>query len=1013
MPARSLRLVRWEKLLALVALLVFATCRLPGQAYTFSKFSGTALSGSSSGNAGFFVSGFAFGADGSIFLGDVSNHVLRKVDPSGRATTVAGAMGGAAVDGVGRAARLSRPYVTRIDAEGNVQFLDAGNGALRQLAPSGLVTTLAQVAAPADFGTGASVAVDAQGNAYVGDYYGGKIKKLSPTGAVSDVAFTPPGQGTLFGLAVDQAGNLYLAYTDHTIRRVAPDGATTLWAGTSGVKGSRDGPRASALFDQPGPMVVAGDGSLYLSDLNNKTLRRIAPSGAVTTVAGQAGAGGATDGVGAAARLGYMWPLTLHPSGLIYMADRASASIRTFDPATGAVATVASGLSSGDGPLATAFFNFPLHLALDSAGTLFVSELNSIRAISPEGVVRSLYSPPDSFFGLSETTTRLQSTGRLTSDGAGGVYVTDYFANTIARVSAAGAVTLVAGSTGVAGTANGVGAAAQFNFPWGIARDAAGNLFISDTRNFALRKIAPDGTVSLFAGLMGVSGTADGAGAAARFGNPQALAIDPSGILYVADGPSIRKVTPDGTVSTLVLRPHPTMGAFVNIQPQDLAADQNGNLFFCDSANANGIRKLTPDGVLTSISGPGGGIPTQYGTGSATRFIHPSGIAVDRSGTLYISQNISSDHALAKGVPTTSAPAFTRSPQTLSALPGGTVILTATATAAATYQWYRNGVAISGATSPAYSIRNAAAATHAGAYTVVATNAVGATTSTAATLTIAPSVNPGRFINLSVLAPIAAEQILTLGLYTGGTPAASTQPLLIRGLGPALQPFGVSDYLPDPRLSLHRPGSGETVSSNDNWAGNAAVAAANAAYTGLPLSDAASLDAATLATLPSNAAYTIQVRGNGAAGGRVLAEVYDTTPVYTPAAPRLTNLSTNTAVALNGSLTIGFAISGDTARTVLVRVSGPALRSFGERSYMPDPQLQLYQGQTLLHANAGWRDDPLIKAAATTVGAFPIADGASHDSAVLATLAPGAYTVTATSVTGSPGPVIIEAYEVP
>lgn len=1013
MPARSTRPATSPALLALAALLLFASAaaRLAAQAYTFSKFSGTALDGNSRGNEGFLPSGLALGADGTIFLSDVNQAVVRKIDPSGRLSTVAGVARGN-VDGMGLAARLARPHLLRFDAEDNLLFLDSENGTLRQLAPSGLVTTLARVMSAGDFSTGGVVSVDALGNAYAAGTFRGSITKISPTGAVSEMIFTLPRDIAFSGLAADPAGNVYIALNDHTIRRIAPDGTPTLWAGTPGVRGSRDGPRASALFSQPSSLVWHDDGSLYINDLYNNTLRRIAPSGAVTTVAGLAGSPGTADGVGAAARFGNVSTLTRHPSGLFYFADRATASIRTFDPASGTVATLVSGVYSGDGPLATAYFRDPLHLALDSAGTLFVAQLDTVRAISPEGVVRTLDVTPGKFFSIPQTVASLQFAGGLTSDGAGGVYIADRSSQTIRRVSASGEVTVVAGTPGVIGTANGVGPAAQFYVPSAVARDAAGNLFVTDSFNFAIRKITPDGTVSLFAGQMGVSGTADGPGDAARFTDPRALAIDASGIVYVSDGPSIRKITPEGLVTTLALRTPPGETGSTTIMPQDIAVDQNGNLFVCDRAGAFSIRKITPDGIITTIGGPGA-TPTAYGTGSAARFAGPSGIAVDPSGTLYITQSSSADYSITKAVPTASAPTFTRSPQSVSALPGGTVILSVTATAAATYQWYRNGVALPGATTPTYSIRAAAAATHAGTYTVVATNSVGATTSTAATLTIAPSANPGRFINLSVLAPLAADQTLTLGLYTGGAGTTGTQPLLVRGLGPALQPFGVSDYLPDPRLSIHRQATGEQLSANDNWAGHAAVAAANAAYTGLPLGNPASLDAATLVTLPSAAPYTIQVRGDGTTGGRVLAEVYDATPAYTPAAPRLTNLSTNTAVALHGSLTIGFTLAGDTARTVLVRVSGPALRSFDPRSYMPDPQLKLYQGQTLLHTNAGWRDDPLVKSAAAAVGAFPIADGTSHDSAVVVTLAPGSYTVTATSVTGSPGPVIIEAYEVP
>ena len=1010
-----------------VAVTAIGISRLLGQAYTFSQYSGTALGPSPSSNGGLIASRFVFDQANNIYLGDLNNNVIRKISPTGAMSLFAGSTQGN-VDGVGSVVRFSRPIVAKIDGSGNLLVYDGGAGTLRQIDVTGLVTTVQQVRAPVPYGS-PFVTSDSAGNLYVGDYYFSQAYKITPSGVVSPMPATGSVNfGTyVYAIAADNAGNVYCAVSDHTIRRIGADNTVSIWAGTSQVRGSTDGPRTSALFSRPGSMVFDASGNLYVSDLDNYTLRRISPTGTVTTVAGTVGVPGSADGIGASARLGDTWALSLHPSGAIYMLDETTGAIRTFSPATGAVSTLVSGLNPGDGPIATAMFSYPLHLGSDSAGNLYVAEGSFLRKISPDGLVSTLHGPTPSF-GLFPVigipgTPDTQNIGGIAPDETGGAYITDYDANVVQRVDAHGVLSVLAGTSGVAGMANGLGTAAQFNRPTGIARDSNGNLYVADNGNYAVRKITPDGAVSLFAGLMGVSGTSDGTGIAARFTSPGSIAADRSGNLYVADKFAIRKITANGTVTTLAgvvtqggsvdgvgtsARLGGTDYYFSGIS--DIAVDAGGNVFVADHGNYT-VRKITPLGVVTTIGGVAGTSASATGTGSAARFMGPSGIAVDPSGNVFVTQNTSGDFTIRKGVPTASAPTFTFVPATQSVPVGSTVVLAADAIAAATYQWFRNGAAISGATNRSFSITGAAAG-HSGAYTVVATNAVGATTSTAAALSVVATNRPGRLLNVSVLAPTSASQALAVGFVTGGAGTSGNQSLLIRGLGPALVPFNVPGWLTDPSVEVYRQADGTPITANDNWAGNSAVAAANAAFTGLPLVDAASADAATVATLPA-AGYSVRVPAKGTAVGQVLAEVYDATPNSTPSTPRLINLSTLNTIAMNGSLTAGFVIGGDTARTVLIRVSGPALTSFGVTGVMPDPTLTLYKQQQVLLRNAGWAGDPLVKSVADAVKAFTIVNTASHDAALVVTLPAGSYSVEATSVSGSPGAAIVEVYEVP
>ena len=224
----------------------------------------------------------------------------------------------------------------------------------------------------------------------------------------------------------------------------------------------------------------------------------------------------------------------------------------------------------------------------------------------------------------------------------------------------------------------------------------------------------------------------------------------------------------------------------------------------------------------------------------------------------------------------------------------------------------------------------------------------------------------------------------------------------------------------DPTLSVL---NGSTVLvSNDNWAtpttNQAAVTAADTATFAFPLTNPASLDAAVAQAFPAGA-DTAQVSGNTAASGTALAEVYDNTPTasYTPATPRLINLSAKNQIVAGSSMTAGFVVGGSTAKTVLIRATGPALFLLGVPGALPDPQIALHttvnNQDTVLATNAGWGGDPQITAVSNSVFAFPLTNPASADSVVLVTLAPGAYTAIASSVNGAMGTVLIEVYEVP
>jgi sugar lactone lactonase YvrE len=190
-------------------------------------------------------------------------------------------------------------------------------------------------------------------------------------------------------------------------------------------------------------------------------------------------------------------------------------------------------------------------------------------------------------------------------------------------------ISVLAGDAVTGGSANNKGTAARFNTPRGLAVDTSGNVYVADQGNLTIRKIAPDGTVTLFAGLAGASGTADGKGNRARFTQPTAITIDGNGDLYVIDNLSIRKVTMDGTVSTLTTLSFGNFGLDVQNTPAGIAADGDGNLFVTSGVDTRRIPIANPNRATTLENGA---VFPVYGTG----VLVPRGVVVDPDGTAYV-----------------------------------------------------------------------------------------------------------------------------------------------------------------------------------------------------------------------------------------------------------------------------------------------------------------------------------------------------------------------------------------
>src|SRR6185369_12272260 len=294
---------------------------------------------------------------------------------------------------------------------------------------------------------------------------------------------------------------------------------------------------------------------------------------------------------------------------------------------------------SADGTGSAAGFNYPTGVAVDSAGNVYVADTlnHTIRKVTPAGVVTTLagnasITNPSGFSlgGYADGTGRaapFYAPQDVAVDSAGNVYVADTYNSTIRKVTPTGVVTTLAGLAGSSGTADATGNAARFNFPSGVAVDSAGNVYVADTSNKAIRKVTPVRVVTTLAGLAGSFVSADGTGSAARFNQPYGAAVDSAGNVYVADygNNTIRKVTPAGVVTTLAGLANGfgsadgTGSATRFIQPFGVAVDSAANVYVADHDN-NTIRKVTPAGVVTTLAGLAGFAGSADGTGSEARF---------------------------------------------------------------------------------------------------------------------------------------------------------------------------------------------------------------------------------------------------------------------------------------------------------------------------------------------------------------------------------------------------------
>ena len=435
------------------------------------------------------------------------------------------------------------------------------------------------------------------------------------------------------GVAVDGAGAVYFADRDnHRIRRVDPSGAITTIAGTGQPGFSRDGgPAVQARLDGPAGVALDGAGAVYFADLGNHRIRRVDPSGIITTIAGTGQPGFSGDGGSAVqARLNVPVGVAVDGTGAVYFADSGNHRIRRVDP-SGIITTIAGtgepGFSGDGGPAVRAQLGGPSGVAVDGAGGVYFVDRNNdrVRRVDPSGVITTIARN-------RRITVNHGSAGMegVAVDGAGAVYFIDPINDRIRRVDPSGVITTIAGPV-VAGRGEGTAS-------------GAGAVYLADPYYHRIRRVYPPGASGTIAGTGEPGFSGDGGPAVqARLNGPNSVAVDRAGGVYLADRDNhrIRRVDPSGIITTIAGTGERGFsgdgGPAVQAQldgPEGVEVDEAGGVYFVDRNNDR-VRRVDPSGVITTIQGTGEGGATVQG-----RLGGPAGVAVDGAGAVYFADSV-------------------------------------------------------------------------------------------------------------------------------------------------------------------------------------------------------------------------------------------------------------------------------------------------------------------------------------------------------------------------------------
>jgi uncharacterized protein (TIGR03437 family) len=573
-----------------------------------------------------------------------------------------------AVDQAGNVYFGSLHSVFRVDSSGNLTRV-AGNGRAGYTGDGGLATS-------AQFKYPSGIAVDNLGNLYVADRDASVVRRISAAGIIATVAGTGvagySGDGGVAtaaqlnqpaGLAVDGNGNLYVADAgNNCIRQVAGGNIATV-AGTGNPGYTGDGGLAtSAGLNGPEGVAVDASGNLYIADTIDDRVRKVAPDGTITTIAGtgfsavygsiydETGVSTTTGDNGPAASAAVVLPtdVAVDRSGNLYIADYGNGRIRVVSKSI--INTIAGRLDGipptiGQAALSVSFSG-PTGVAADNSGNVYFAEGSigtgsglaggdyRIWKVTPTGVLQAAAGTGVESYsgdGGASAFAQLNQPASVAVDAFGTLYFADSRNHRIRRIRTNGAIDTVAGNGSAGFSGDGASAvAAQLNQPMGVAVDSSGNLVIADTGNNRIRRVSSNGTITTIAGNGNASFFGDGGPAVrASVHAPQGVALDRSGDVLIADtlNQRIRRITPDGIIQVVAgnggtgVAADGAQAANAPLnQPSAVVVDGAGNILFTEQGNGR-VRAVSPAGnIVTLARGLGG----------------PRGLALDNAGNLYV-----------------------------------------------------------------------------------------------------------------------------------------------------------------------------------------------------------------------------------------------------------------------------------------------------------------------------------------------------------------------------------------